>query len=299
MKRLLLIPFFVCGCSLLTAFAGTADTGTADTGTASAGPAKRIVADKVLAIIYHPEETKLICQSDLQADLTERVPMLKDVVMKELIVLDGKKLKIPVSEADVDKALGRVQEHLKMTRDELTDFFKQQGYTLEQAKKELEKNILVENVMEARVRSKAHVPQKDIEMYCKENPLELYELQQSFVPFSGGSKALERAVVERDIESDAIASTVSWHEVGVIQGRDFSPEKAYIKELPEGSVTIVNESDEGISLLRLVSKKVVSLEERKNEIAGMLGKERFLKAQENYYTKLRDDASVRYLDKAN
>ena len=254
----------------------------------------RVIADRTLATIYHPEGTILICQTDLRADLSERVPTLRDAVVKELIILDGKKLKIPVTDEEVDRSLARVQEHLKMTRDELLAFFKKQGYSLAEAKKELEKTIMVENVMEARIKTKAHVSQKALEQYHNDNPHIMYGLEQAFIPFKGGSKAIVRAVVKREIASGEIATSVNWTDIGEVNHMNFSPEKAFIRELPEGSVAISSETDQGITLLKLAHKNVATFEDRKNEIAGMLGQKRFMEAQKTYFDKLMQEANIRY-----
>ena len=257
--------------------------------------AERVVADKLLAIIYHPEGTTLVCQSDIKPDLSERTPTLQDAIVKELIILDGKKLQIPVSDAEVDKALARAQEALGIDRAGLIEMFKKQGFTLDQARKELYKTIMAENVIEARVRSKAHVPEKKLREFHETNPLELYGLKQSLVPYKGGSKSLTRTLVEREVESGAIKNSVDWLDIGIINGQDFSQEKAHIKNLSVGSVVIADETDEGISLLQLASKKVVSFEDRKQEIASKMIQERFTKAQADYFDTLLKEANIKYL----
>ena len=255
---------------------------------------KRKVVDELQAIIYHPEGTTLICQSDLRTEMSGRVPSLKDAILRELIVLDGKKLKIPVTESEIERALARAQEQLKMDKEELIAFFKKQGFTLDEAKKELEKSILVENVIEARIRSKSHVSSKDLEMYHKNNPIELYSLQQTYIPYNGGSKALTKTLVKQDIASGAIKDRV-WQDVGTINGEDFAPEKAHIKTLPEGTAVIADETGDGIVLLCVTSKKVTPFEERKEEIAKMLGQQKYVKTQADYFEKLMKQARIKYI----
>jgi hypothetical protein len=260
-------------------------------------PSKRTTIDRVRAIIYHAEGPLLICDSDLRSDLSGNVPTLKDVVLKKLIALDGKKLKIPVSDTEIDRYLSHVQEELSLSRDGLIQFFKERGYSFEAAKKELEENLLVENTIEARVKSKAFVPTSEIEKYHKEHPVILYELKQGFVPFSGGSKALSRAIIDRDIDSGAIFTSISWNDAGIVKEQDFSSDKTYIKDLAVGSVAKIADTDEGISLLHIVSKKEVPLEERKIEIQQLLGRPRFMHALDDYYKKRLSEAHVRTFTK--
>jgi hypothetical protein len=259
--------------------------------------AKRQTADKLRAIVYHAEGRLLICDSDLRADLSDTVPTLRDAIIKELILLDAKKLKIPVSEAEIDRYLARVQEQLSMTRQDLIVFFKERGYTFEQAKRELEKNLLVESTIDARVKSKAFVPKSEIEKYYKDHPIILYELKQAFVPFGGGLKALTRTSVDTDIESRNILQTVLWNDAGIIHEKDIT--QPFVKTLPEGSITKLEETEAGIPLLHIVSKKEVPFEKRMQEIQQLLGRDRFMKAIDQYYAKLLSEAQVRYIDSSD
>ncbi len=261
---------------------------------------KREVADKVLATIYHPEDKVVICQSDLQAGLGGQAPSLRDAIIKELIILDGKALtkskilNINISEDEVEKALSRAQEQLGKTREELIEFFKEQGLTLAEAKKELERGLIIETVIEARVKTKSMISDRAIELYHKEHPHVTYSLRRAEVPLNGSSKALTRAIIDREIASGDIETSVSWVDIRDILEKDFAPEKAYLKELPAGAVVISDESDEGFVLLKFVEKKEASLADRKNEISSILSQELYITNQKNYFDKLMNEANIRY-----
>lgn len=260
---------------------------------------ERRTVDKVIAIIYHSEGSELILLSDLRPDLSDAVPSLEDVVLKKLIMLDGKRLKIPVSDAEVDRHVARVQEQLKMTREDLTAFFKERGFTFQEGRKELEKSLLIETVIEQRVKSKAFVPLTEIEKYHAEHPIVFYDVKQRFIPFEIGSKAIQRAVIDRDIESGELAQTGDWGTVLTLKEIDISFEKAFIKELAPGEVVRVQETDEGTSLLQMVCRRETPLEERKQEIQMQLARERYMKALQEYYDSLLEqkrDTRVRYID---
>jgi len=262
---------------------------------------KRDIVDCVLATIYHTEGIVLVCQSDLRAGLSGQVPSLRDAIIKELIILDGKtltKAKMLTTgsmEDEVEKALSRAQEQLSMTRDELTAFFKEQGgLTLEEAKKELERGLTVENVIDTRVKSKAQVSHGAIEQYHKDNPIVMYTLKRAQVPLGASSKALTKALIQRDIASGEIEKSAQWIDLGAVPEKDFSSEKAYIKNLPVGSTVISDESDEDFTLLKLVAKKEIPLDERKNDIANKLTQDRYIQTQKSYFDTLLKDANIRY-----
>lgn len=261
---------------------------------------KRVLVDAVLATIYHPEGIVPVRRSDLRPGLSGQAPSLQDAILKELIILDGKALSkakmlhMGATEEEVEKALSRAQEQLQMTREELIAFFKDQGLTLDEAKRELERGLMVESVIDARVKTKAHVSNKAIEQYHRDHPLITYSLCQATVPLGLSSKALTRALIKREIESGEIETSVKWLDIGAVPEKDFAPEKAFIKELAPGSVVISDEADDGFTLLKIVSKKVATLEERKNDIAQTLAQERYGQTQKAYFEKLLQEAHVRY-----
>ena len=209
---------------------------------AEGSASKRAMVDKTLAIIYHPEGSIMVLQSDLRPDLSDQVPTLRDVILKELILLDAKKYKITVSEADVDRHLARIQESLKKTREDLAEFFKERGFTFAQAKKELEKGLLIETTVGERVRSKAFVPESEIKKYYEEHPIIDYVIKNAFVPFGLNSKAITRATVDSQIQSGEILTAIEWSSPLTLRESDIAPEKAYIKELPIGAITKTQEN---------------------------------------------------------
>lgn len=255
--------------------------------------------DRTLAIIYHPDGTfKVILQSDLRPDLADQVPSLRDVILRELIIFDAQKYKIAVSDAELERHIARIQESLKKSREDLLAFFKERGYTFEQAKEELARGLLIENTVSERVRSKAIVTENERKKFYEEHPLVTYVVKQAFVPFGLGSKVITRATVDRSIETGDILQAVEWSSPITLQEHMIAKEKAFIKELAPGAVSKVNETTDGIALLQLVSRSVVPYEERKQQITMELGMQRQKKAQENYFQDLFAQAKIRYLDKS-
>jgi len=255
----------------------------------------RTTVDKTLAIIYHPEGTKLILQSDLRPDLMEQVPTLRDAILRELIVLDAQKYKISVTEAEIERHLARIQESLKKTREDLKAFFKEKGYTFEQAKDELSRGLLIETTISERVRSKAIVLESERKKYYDDNPIVNYTIKQAYIPFGIGSKAIMRATVDRAIESGEILQSAQWHAPMLLPESTLAPENAFIKDLQPGAVAKLKETEEEIFLVQLVSKETVPYETRKQEITQELGMKRHKKAQDDYLEGLLAQAKIRYL----
>src|SRR5205823_394933 len=110
------------------------------------------------------------------------------------------------------------------------EFFKERGYSFDEAKKELEKNLVMETTITERLRSKAMVVESEIRKQYQECwPLD-YKIKQAFVPFGLGSKAITRATIDRQIESGEIAQAVDWSDEITLKETDIAQEKGYIKE---------------------------------------------------------------------
>lgn len=259
--------------------------------------AKKQTADRVLAIIYHEDGSKLICQSDVGPDLSGQPQYFRDVVLKELVLLDAKALKIPIDNGETDRHLARVQEQLGKSREELTDYFKSNGRTFDEAKKELEKNLLMEKTIDHRVKGKAFVSKSELEKEYNDNPLWRYEVSQAFVPLNGGSRAIHNAVIDDDIESGAIFTSVEWSSPVSVTENDIAPEKAHIKTMTPKSIAKIEDDESGITLIQMHSKARVPFEELKIKITNKLGRERYIKALEEYYKTLIKNAHIRYIDK--
>lgn len=261
----------------------------------------REVVDKVLAIFYHQDGPTLILQSHLRPDLSDAVPTLQDVLIKKLVLQRAKQLKIPLSEADKERHLARAQEQLGMTREEITNFFSERGLTLEEAREQLGEMLLIEMTVDHVVRSKAYVSTSEIEDYHKNNPLVFYEIKQAFIPFDVGSKSLQRTLILRDLEqpSTDLLEKYSWSPSITIKGSDIAKEKSHITTAAPGAIVLGQETQEGITLVQLVSKKEVPLSERKQEINAFLGKDRYQRAIEDFYATLLQEAApyIRYIDK--
>ncbi len=258
--------------------------------------------DKVLALVYTTEETSLILQSDLRPGLDGAPKTLEGAVLERLMLADAKRMKVTVSEGEIDRYLAKVEEQHKLTREQTKELFKSMGYSYEEARNQLRNMQMAEQIKDHKVRNKAYVGTEEIEKYYKEHPVYEeagYTITQGFVPFKGSSRTIKKALIEQALEAGTIDTMTQWSPPVTLQDSDFAPEKAYIKELKPGSVTQVQETDEGISLIQLVSKRprrLIPLEERTKEISAILGKSKYEGAFEDYKKNLFASARIKYTD---
>jgi peptidyl-prolyl cis-trans isomerase SurA len=248
----------------------------------------RQVIDKTLETVYTPEETILILQSDLRPGLDGISKTVDQVLLERLMLADAKKLKITVSDVEVDRYLAKVESQYKLTREQTKELFKNMGYTYKEGREQLRNMQIIEQIKEYRIKGKAVPTRQELEEYHKAHPAyqeASYTFSQGFVPFQGSSRSIKKAMIKEAIASGAIKTTVQWGPPLVLKEDDFAEDKAYIKALTPGSVAELNETDAGITLVHILAKKekrLLTLDERIKDITILLGQNRAQEAFEGY-----------------
>lgn len=277
----------------------------ADVAQVSAMPAQsnKIVLDKTVAVIYHPEEIVVISTSDLRPGLDGAPKTFKQVLLEKLMVLDAKELKITVTEEDVDKQLAAVQKEHNLTRADVLAIFKQAGLSVAQARADLRDQQMIQTIIDARTRSKTAVTAKELEEYCIANPITQpgsITFSFAFVPFEHyKSKAVQREELQKAIQSGSIEQTAFWMDPITLNVQEIPEDKVFLKELTPGTVVQVQENAEGTQLLKLVDRvadSVVPFKEREREIMMQFRMERRAKAIEEYHKDLLQKARIKYID---
>lgn len=260
----------------------------------------KIVIDKILAIIYHPEGNSIILQSDLRPSLSGVPKTLNDIIFERLMVLDAENLKIVVTDSDVDRHLALVQKQFKLSKEDTIELFKQIGLTYDKARETLKNDLKIQKVLDYRVKNKVIIDKKKIEEYYDKNPVyepATFTFVQSFVSFEGRSPALTKIKIERAIESNEIDKEVVWGETLTLREDQIAQDKAFIKDLVINRPTIVNVFDNGLSLIKLLSKtasKLVPLKDREAEIYNILGQKEFESILQEYKKKLISLAPIKF-----
>ncbi len=254
------------------------------------------VIDKVLAIVYQEDGPSIIMQSDLRPGLDGAAKTIKDVLLERLMVLDAQNLKIMITDTDVERHLIQVQKQFKLSKDDTVELFKQMGYTLQEGKEQLRTKLMIEQVVDYRVRSKVLIDKKEIERYYLENPDIDYKISQAHYPINGGSPALNKIKIERAIEDGEIDNLVTWSDPISLKEEQIAEDKAFIKNMSPGSVGIISAEPTGIFLVKFILRDQKSLESREAEINSILGQTFFAKSHADYHKKLLSTAIVKFID---
>lgn len=259
--------------------------------------------DKTLAIIYHPEKIEIVTTSDMRPGVDGVPKTFKQVVQEKLMVLDGKELKIEVSDEDVDRYLVSVQKEHNLSREDVLKLFQQAGLTEDQAREDLRNQQLIQMVIDARTRSKTAVTSKDIEAYYAQNPVEIpgeITFALAFAPFEHyKSKDKQRQELKKAIENREIDEAVTWMDPVTLSLKDVPAERAFLKELTPGVITTLEEQSDGTQLIKIITKtpdKIAPLKELEKDITMRLRMERRGQAIAEYQEQLLKQARIKYLD---
>lgn len=258
--------------------------------------------DKILAIIYSPQDPANpiasslkglpILQSDLNQEMFGASRTLDEVIFEKRVEIDGTNLKIIISDSEVDRHIAYTQKANKLTQEDTIETFKKMGLTFDQGREFLKTSLLRDRVIEHRVRTKSFVTKKEIEENFKANPIYIeasYKICQAYIPFNDESPALTKIKLERAIESNEINDLVSWEtEIELLEDQ-ISQDKAFIKDLNINDISIASTSEDGITLIKLISKKpkvLIPLKERETEIRQKLMQEKMAKTFKEYQESL-------------
>ncbi len=264
-------------------------------------PVKRITADKMLARIYFQKGSCIICQGDLRPGLDGASKTLEQVILERLMMLEAEKLKISVTEAEIDRYLAQMQKQNGLTLDDVLSLFKQMGFSATEGREQLRTMQVIDTLIDHKVRGKIMIEKKDVEAYFHENPKSVpaeYTIAQSFVPLpSGQTKEEFSDNLEKAIKNGTILSAVIWDNPIALESKHIASDKQFIKDIAPGSIVRLEEAADGIRLLRLVSKrdeKITPLAEREKEIMNTLSKKQFDDKFETYRKELFARARISY-----
>lgn len=268
------------------------------------GISGRILEDEIVAVIYNPEGSIAITRSDTRIGLDGQPRTLRQAILEQLMLLDAQKLKINITEDDVDRFLMQLQRQNGLTKYALEEMFRQLGFTYQEGREQLRNKQMIDTIVDYRVKSdkRMQVTPEEVEAYYQNNPLYspmTVTLRQVFV----SNEEFSASQIDAMIKDGTIAKKLKWEEPFVLEEQDIAEDKLFIKTAPLGSIVEREEDKEGIELTMLVERcepRLIQLGDRYNEVEMDLRKERFFMLLREYEDKLLADATgLRFLNEAD
>lgn len=258
---------------------------------------KLYVVDSIEAVVFGDENTRVITKSDIARpgiDGSQR--SRDDLVLEQLMYDDAKKYKIVPDEEGIDKHLKTVQRENNLTQEQMQQIFESAGYTFQEGKKQFEVMTAVNSLIDFKIGPRRLViPEKKIKEYYDAHPeyeQAAYELQRAFIPFKSGVTQGElKQNIERGVER------LTWSAAFWIEQESIADDKLFICAMNTGDTSDILKSDDGFELFKLKSKReqrLLSLEERRMDIIGILRRPQFQQALSDYKKELLDNGAVLY-----
>lgn len=263
-------------------------------------------------------------EAALKAALVDVTPgVIVDAVDELLMVQRGKELGYTMSNEQFASIIENIKKENKIeSDDQLADALKQEGMTMADLRKQLERQMLISRVQQTEIMAKLQVTDTELKIYYEANKnsfstvpqVTLREMlfavpvnpQGVNVAQDDEAKAKAEEVRAKLVAGEAFPrlaadfsdspSKANGGLVGPISRDALSPElQKAIAGLKPGDLTPVLRTERGYQLLKLETSSDTTIkpfEEAKDEIADRIANEKRVGEYEKYITRLRADAII-------
>lgn len=257
------------------------------------------VIDKIEAVVFGDDDTKVITQSDIERPgIDGSLRSRDDLVLEQLMYDDAKRYKIVPDQEKIDKHLQTVQREHNLTHEQMEQIFDAAGYSFEEGKNQFARMTTVNSVVDFKVKSRSMtVSEASIKKYYDEHPQwkqAAYELQRGVVLADPDTSPEQlKQLIKRGVKR------IEWSASFWIEESNVAEEKNFIKTMKINDIRGPFKTEAGFEFFKLINKRdkeLVSLEERSDEIMYELRKKQFQDALEKYVQELKDASAVVYFD---
>ena len=248
--------------------------------------------DKIIAvigeedIIFASELERQIKQTQARLATTGKKTSPKDLesqalehlILQHLQLKLAKKNNIQVSQEEIDSALEKTQAGLAARNISLEDYLNSQNLSINAAKKELEKELLVQKIQQAAINQRMNITEKEVVNFLESKAgkdwlTPRYQIGHILLPYDNSNNAHKKSVLNnaKKLYKKIIASNNSFQEFAQkyskgpnaakggdlgIKTKDQLPPLFYnkISTLKEGDISQPFTSNAGVHILKLHSR---------------------------------------------
>ncbi len=237
----------------------------------------------------------------------------KELVDEALMLAEADRIKVEVTNAEIDRAFLNIARNSKLSADKLTAFLRSAGVNPQTLRDRLKANIAWGQVVQAEVAPRVNVSELDIEKQAKEqvDPSMSYDYILKEVRFivpkgskvSASSRTAQANQYRKSFNGcdSAVDLSMSYTDVAVIDvGRRHATQlpEALAKELGNlniGQITKPRVADGGVSMLAVCAKsKAEDTTFIKNELRQKEGDQAYQKAIADFLETLRGRTTIVY-----
>jgi len=237
---------------------------------------------------------------------------LENLIDMRLLLQEAKKANINATDDEVNKTMAAIREKYAMTDAAFGDALLKEGFTMEEYKKKLSEQIIINRLVDSEVRSKIIVTEDAVNAYLAKNKEtvageEGYKISHILIRNdndSGQSEEKARAIYERVKAGESFAdaarkysddpSAKTGGDLGFVNKSDLSKEfLAAISKLKPGEVSEPFKTNRGMHIVLLENAKIYSNPaEMKQAVKDKLFAEKFEKDYKAWIKGLRQRAYV-------
>jgi parvulin-like peptidyl-prolyl isomerase len=273
-----------------------------------------------------------ISEEDVQAELakipayyysmmdnaTIRSAILDQLIARELIMEKAESLGVSATQQEVEDALANVTAQAQMTQEEFLQRLEEENLTVDEVKALLEKQIIINKVIDAEVLKNVQITEEDILAYYENATADLVQVRASHIlicytdalrceqnrtqeeayaqaqdiiaQLKDSAEFTDLAVQSDDPSAEFNAGDLGWFSKGqMVKEFEDAVFSMNVGEITEEPV----ETEYGYHVIMVTDKKD-SLEDFKESIAQQLTLEKQQTAVEDYLTALKSAAEIVY-----
>ncbi len=264
------------------------------------------------------DETLLTGESliDLKSNSKKQLDFL---IREKLIESEVKKQNLSISDDRLNSEMTNLAQRNKMTKQQLSDFIKKQGYTLEEYRLNLKNRIERQSFFESEIISKLRITDEDAyNEFLQKNStyvpsLNEYTIAQLFVSnkLIGDQAALEKATTLRKNISDkqTFETVVNAYNEGTSEAKDgllgtfkageFNKDlEKEIAKLNAGDISNPLKSKQGYHIIKVIDKKNSQdpqFLKAKEQIKAFLVEKNFKRQLKNWFESKKDSSHIQIL----
>jgi peptidyl-prolyl cis-trans isomerase SurA len=243
---------------------------------------------------------------------------LEYLIREKMIESEVKKQNLSVSEERIDSEMANLAKRNRMSKAQLTDFIKKQGYTNQEYRDNLKGRLERQSFFEAEVISKLRITDEDAyNEFRQKNPkyipsLNEYTIAQIFIPTKkiGETTTNEKAnAIRKKINTESFESVANAYNdgtdaakdglLGTFKAGEFNKEiEAEISNLSDGEVSQPIKSKQGLHIVKVINKKNSQDPQFlriKDQIKSFLVEKNFKRQLKNWFESKKQDSYIQIL----
>ncbi len=253
-----------------------------------------------------------------------RTEILNRLIDQKLADQEAKRMKITVSEDEINNAIERIKQAGQGTDEDLRNALAAQGITMAEYRARIRDQIMKSRLVNREVKSKIAITPEDIKAYYDSHPDEFggqkaYHLYMIFKQYPLDADDAQKEAMEQELKdaleqvrdgsktfpelaeeiSDAPQAQAGGY-LGVFELKDLSPQlKSLLSKMKGGDMTPILKSDQGLQVFwveKIDVKPGKSLEEASREIERKLYNQKVNEKYNIWIQDLRNKSAIRIIE---